>query len=334
VLRDRLLNARFDLWSRHVAATKRPIMLGPWTSEIGFEALYWLPFIDWWREKYHIDKSRLVAIGRGGSAVWYGAGATADIYDHVPVQDVRLQTWMRAKTTGSVKQNTASPWDAHICGLVAASLNISRYHVLHPSWMYRLLAPFWTDEQSIKYLHARTRFTRLPPPVLPPGMELPPKFVAVRFYARPTFIPGEDTVLWAQGLVERMAQTQPVILLHSGGHYDDHADLVQPVPGKVFALPPLNPSENVAVLSAVLGRASAFVGTYGGFAQLALRLGVPSVSVWSQWGSTALGHLALSHVLSTVSGVPFMAGTPAQVDHFISTLGRGPAPMPQANVLP
>ena len=322
-----LLRARFDLWSRHVAATKRPILIGPWTSEVGFECLYWLPFLAHWRERYGIDKARLVAIGRGGSATWYDAGGQADLYDHIPVRDVRLQTWMRAKATGSVKQGAVAPWERHLVGLVALSLNIRRYHLLHPAWMYRLLRPYWADQMTLRGLQQLTTYRQMPAPPLPPGMDLPASFTAVRFYARPTMPPAEDVVLWAQRLTERLAETRPVILLHSGGQYDDHADMVQPVPGKVFALPPLPPSENLAILSAVLARSAGFVGTYGGFAQLALCHGIPSVSFWQQWGGTALAHLTLSHTLSVVSGVPFAAGTLAGSE-FVAGLFKKPAPKP------
>ncbi len=319
-----LLRARFALWSRHVAATTRPIMIGPWTSEVGFEALYWLPFLHWWREKYKIASARLVVIGRGGSAVWYQAGGTADLFDHIGVKDVRTNTWMRAKDTGSVKQTAVAPWESHICGLVAGSLGVPKYHLLHPSMMYRMLEPWWTDQRSIKYLHTHTRYAHIPPPPLPPGLDLPPAFTAVRFYARPTFQPDEGTLGWVQKLAERLGETQPVILLHPGGHYDDHVDLVKAVPGKVFALPVLPPAENVAVLSAVLARASCFVGTYGGFAQLALRMGIPACSFWTVWGHTALAHLSLSHVLSTVSGVPFFVSQPKDADLIAGLVTRKP----------
>jgi len=44
-LRARLTEARLHLLCRHIAASKRPIVIGPYRSEVGFEALYWLPFV-------------------------------------------------------------------------------------------------------------------------------------------------------------------------------------------------------------------------------------------------------------------------------------------------
>ena len=44
----------------------------------------------------------------------------------------------------------------------------------------------------------------------------------------------------------------------------------------------LTPERNLAVQTAVIARARAFVGTYGGYSYLAPYLGVPSVALFSQ----------------------------------------------------
>jgi hypothetical protein len=38
-LRHHLTAARLRLFARHIGASKRPVILGPWRSEVGFEAL-------------------------------------------------------------------------------------------------------------------------------------------------------------------------------------------------------------------------------------------------------------------------------------------------------
>jgi hypothetical protein len=56
----------------------------------------------------------------------------------------------------------------------------------------------------------------------------------------------------------------------------------------------------------VLSNAAAFIGTYGGVAQTALRFQVPSVSFYTQWGGTAHAHLSLQSWLGKTQGVPFL----------------------------
>src|SRR5687768_4234007 len=49
------------------AAASGPLIVGPWTSEVGYEALYWLPFLAWAADRYGVRPERLVALSRGGT---------------------------------------------------------------------------------------------------------------------------------------------------------------------------------------------------------------------------------------------------------------------------
>src|SRR5207244_3478824 len=48
-----------------------PILFGPWTSEVGYEALYWLAFVRWVKMHYRLKTDRLAVMSRGGVASWY-----------------------------------------------------------------------------------------------------------------------------------------------------------------------------------------------------------------------------------------------------------------------
>ena len=53
-----------------------PILAGPWLGEVGFELLYWIPFLRWFAERYGVSPDRLIAVSRGGSAAaWYASFA-------------------------------------------------------------------------------------------------------------------------------------------------------------------------------------------------------------------------------------------------------------------
>src|SRR5687767_8551319 len=54
------------------AAGDAPIVVGPWTGEVGFELLYWIPFVRWACAEFGIDPRRLLVISRGGVGSWYG----------------------------------------------------------------------------------------------------------------------------------------------------------------------------------------------------------------------------------------------------------------------
>src|SRR5437773_4870420 len=77
-----------------VAKGTAPIVVGPWTGEVGFEVLYWVPFLEWFRTRWRVPAERFVIISRGGVEPWYGmAGARyADIFSIMPPQVFRERT--------------------------------------------------------------------------------------------------------------------------------------------------------------------------------------------------------------------------------------------------
>ena len=63
----------------------RPIIVGPWTGEVGFELLYWVPFVRWVVTTYGIAPERLFVVSRGGVSSWYGklAARYADVFSYL-----------------------------------------------------------------------------------------------------------------------------------------------------------------------------------------------------------------------------------------------------------
>lgn len=325
----RLLDAQWKIYARHLAHSSAPILCGPWRSEVGFELLYWIPFLHAFRTEYKIPKERMIAIGRGGSACWYDMAGQADLYEHVPVETARVWSVQASQQTGSLKQHRVEPWERHVCGLTAASLGLRRYHRLSPSWMYQLLKPWWTGKTSQQWInHRLAHAVKMPAPPMDPTLraQLPSEYVAMRWYARPTWPYSDASVLWMRKFTEKIAQKRPVVIIDSF-HTDDHADINLGKIDNVQRLSELTeqtPLNNLAIQSSVIARAKAYVGTYGGMSQGAMRWGVPTVALYQEFGQTAPEHLALTQHLSLRTGVPFLACQPKDVDGVLPlVLGRG-----------
>lgn len=326
VLSRSVLRAQWALHARYLAASKAPILAGCWRSEVGFEALYWIPFLNRFRKHYRIDDNRLIAIGRGGSASWYRMAGQGDVYEHAPLEMVRAIATQQALTSGSIKQLRREGWESHVCALAAKSVGIHRYHVLSPWWMYQLLAPFWEGRESVNWLDRwLLHEQRMQAPSLNPQIrkQLPSQYIAMRWYVRATWPLREDLVLWTRKLVEATAQHVPVVMIGSGFHADDHADInLGPIPN-VYQLKDIAPqtaTDNLAIQSAVIQQAQGYVGTYGGMSQLAMRLGIPTVALYHEFGQTSPAHLYLTQALSLRTGVPFIATYPKAVDQLLPIL--------------
>src|SRR5262245_46097703 len=66
-----------------------PIVVGPWLSEVGYEVLYWVPFVRWIQSRFQIPAERLIVVTRGGAAVWYSdiTTRTIELFDCMTPED-------------------------------------------------------------------------------------------------------------------------------------------------------------------------------------------------------------------------------------------------------
>ena len=283
--------------------------MGPWRGEVGFEVLYWIPFLNRLCEQFGIPAERLIPITRGGMGELYRTPRYLELYAMRSPQDMRIENRIQHQRTGMLKQMTVTPWDRAVLSDAAATLKLDGYDVLHPAWMYQCLSPFWDGHLGSEWIGPQVNFTPLPAPPLPEGMTLPEKFICVKFYARATFPANPMTANIARETIKQIAATTPVILLTTDLHADDHLDftLKEPIANvtRLADLTPITPDRNLAIQAAVLSRSMGFVGTYGGVAQLALRLGKPSISLYTDWGGTMWAHKHLSEMLASKLNLSF-----------------------------
>lgn len=299
----------YPLFRRLLGRSDHPILIGPWRGEVGFEVLYWIPFLNALQRDFQIAPERLIPITRGGMGELYGTPTYLELYAMRSPQSMRIENRLQAQKTGMLKQMSVSPWDQAVLNDAAKTLKLSKYHVLHPSWMYQCLSPFWEGRQGIEWFRTQVDFKPLPSMPLPEGVKLPEKFVCVKFYARATFPANPFTANVARETIKQLASQSAVVLLNSDLFTDDHLDftLKEPIPNvyKLSDIAPVKTETNLALQAQVMSRSMGFVGTYGGVSQMALRLGKPAISLYTEWGGTMWAHKHLSEVLGHVMGVPF-----------------------------
>jgi hypothetical protein len=297
----------WPLYKRLLQHSSAPILVGPWRGEVGFEVLYWIPFVKRLAKRLQIDPQRLIPVTRGGAGQWYGGAPGLELYDLRSPQEVRVENRVQHAKSAMLKQICWTAFDHAVIRDAATRLNLRRYLVLHPAWMFARLTPFFASAMGLTQLEEEALFDPLPAPPLPEGLTLPERFVAVRFYLRHTYPGLPQLVQFAQETIRTIANHTPVVLLNSGVHVDEHQDVQLPPTANVSRLTDLcavTPANNLAVQSAVLGKALGFVGTYGGLSQLALRLGKPSVSYYHEWSGTAMAHKHLADAIALQSQLP------------------------------
>jgi hypothetical protein len=287
---------------QRMARSQRPVIIGPWVSEVGYELLYWIPFLNWVKANYPLDAERMVIVSRGGSGAWYRhiSPRYIDLFDYYTPEQVRSQSEQRI-TDRRVKPRTMTEFDREIVKLVQQTLHIRDGELLHPMHMYRLFHEFWQRRGSVSVVEDFAHFAPLPP--LETGelaSRLPDDYVAVRFYFNDAFPDTEANRGFVEDLVDALAATTDVVVLNPPWQLDDHQDLPIAPRNRVHSAAGLmSPRTNLDVQSRIIAGARAFLGTHGGLSYLPPFYGIKSLSFYSDPGSFSPRHLELARRVFT-----------------------------------
>jgi hypothetical protein len=286
-----------------LAASGRPIVLGPWFGEVGFELLYWVPFVSWFAHRFGVPPERLVAVSRGGPASWYRgiAGRYLDVFEFVDPGEFRGRNDDRARALGEQKQVAITSLDLEIGEAARRSIG-EPCELLHPSTMYRVMAPFWWGHVGSRWVQRHARYGRLAAPAVSPA--LPPAYTAVKFYFNDCFPPTADNRAFVGGIVRDLAQRGPVVSLSTGLVLDDHAAADDEVVAGVTVTRPFAARTNLETQTQIVAGAQRFVGTYGGFAYLAPLCGVEARVYYSKAGAFSERHLDVARMALRTLGAP------------------------------
>jgi hypothetical protein len=261
----------------------RTLIVGPWLSEVGYEVLYWVPFLRWVKAAFRLDKDRVVAVSRGGVASWYDDIATryVDVWDEFDPGQFAARTAERR----SAKQLEDSAFDRDVVAAVQRRIGARAVDVLHPALMFRLFSLFWSGQRPMSFLDSHTRFARpAVPPIIDPGL-LPSEYVAVKLYAARSLPDSPETRRVLGGLVGALADQHIVVLLETGLAVDEHSDYQFSAGRIISARRWMTPRNNLGAQTQIIAGARAFVGTCGSVAWLAPMLGVKTSALFvdPQW---------------------------------------------------
>ena len=268
-----------------VVSGRGPIVAGPWLGEVGYEALYWLPFLRWVQDRYRLAPDRLVVVSRGGVEQWYeGIAATyVDLFDLLSPAELAARNDARQarEEGGGRKQSRLGALDEWVLQHVGADGGRPSA-VLHPSLLFRLFRDVWQGNLPLDFLFTRTDFVRMPAPPRPSVPGLPSEYVAVKLYSGTALPDTAENLDVLRALVRSVAARTPVVVLDTGLAVDDHRDLaLGDLPGVLNARDWMTPRTNLGLQAALVAHSRYFLGTCGGLAWLAPFMGVPTVAVYA-----------------------------------------------------
>lgn len=298
---------------REIAAIARsgvPIVVGPWLAEVGYEALYWIPFLRWFEDAYRVDPSRVIAVSRGGVDHWYAGIAEryVDVFDFFTPDEFAAANEARRSETesGGQKQSGLGSFDRDILQRVRARLGAPDAAVFHPALLFRLFNQFWLGNQSLDFLWTHTRFRTSPAPPAP-ALDLPADYAVAKFYTGIALPDGEVTRRAVRDMVRRIAARRPIVILDPGLSVDEHRDYLFDGLANVHSLRhALAPRVNLGVQTQVIAGARQFVGTCGSIAWLAPLLGVPTLAVYAEDKLLATHLMVARHAYRAAGAAAFV----------------------------
>jgi hypothetical protein len=280
---------------QRIARSGRPIIAGPWLGEVGFELLYWVPFLRWAIATFAIDPARVIAVSRGGPVSWYAGMAAryVDVLDVMTLDAFRDGNDRRRAHVGEQKQLHATPFDEAVAQAVAERAAMGGADVLHPSLMYRLMRPYWWKHAGESWVFRHVRLAAFDAPPLPAGFDLAPgQYVAARFYFNDCVADTPRVREACTHLIQAVAARVPVVSLTTDLALDDHASTEVSGARSIAGL--VTPRNNLEVQTAVVAHARAFIGTYGGFSYLAPLARVPARAFYSKADGYDRAHLQIA----------------------------------------
>jgi hypothetical protein len=312
-------------------ASGRPIVVGPWLSETGFELLYWIPFLRWAQRYGSLRPSRLLAVSRGGPRSWYQGVAEgyADVFDLATIDEFRAANEARIEAQDGQKQYEPTEFDRRLVERAAARAALGSFDWLHPGVMYNLFKPFWMQAVSVDMLHTFLVPRRLETALIPRLDGLPEHYVAVKFYSNLALPDDEGNRRFVSELMTRLAARHDIVLLQTGLSLDDHGEFGAAVSRRIHLLDELmTPSTNLEIQTRAIAHADALVSTYGGFSYVGPLVGVKTLTFYSNAAGFRLDHLDVAQrTFRQAGGAPFVSLRTSELGMLETLLPDTPAPV-------
>ena len=226
-----------------LAAGSDTIVVGPWLGEVGFELLYWVPFLRWFAETFRVPPQRLLIVSRGGTAPWYRpfAAGYRDIFDYLTPEEFRRRHDERVAANGEQKQTQVLAFERQV--LRELTKDVHSRSMLHPSTMYGLFNPFWWGHVDETWVHRFAVYERLRATDVGvalgqgdavAGFRAPDApYTAVKFYFNDCFPDTPGNRAFVRRTLQALTACGPVVSLATG--YTAHTVAADPRGRFMFA---------------------------------------------------------------------------------------------------
>jgi hypothetical protein len=259
-----------------------PVVVGPWLWEVGFELLYWIPYVRAILRNQGVTPDRVVVLSRGGVRGWY-EGIADGYRDILDIWDADMFRARMEERAGEGQGRKAFSMDATQMELATLAMGMppgeGRYHLVAPSALFGRYRVAWRSRVASQAVLDPLAFAPL---VHPAPLEGAPKepYVAVKLYFSDCFPDTLRNRQFCLDLIRTLAEFCPVVVLGLSARMDDHETVFQDMGERVIDGSRLyDMADNLGAQTALIAHALGLVATHGGFSYLAHLLGKPCLQV-------------------------------------------------------
>ena len=272
----------------NISSSPDLIICGPWLSEIGFELLYWIPFLNKKLQGY--ENIKKVIISRGGVTDWYKHLSKVEYIElNSTKYDENLKSYKNLKLKErSQKQTYITSFEKKIIENSIKDMNINnkKIHIIHPSEFFNLFRPYFLDQSKINefinFLYPKSyesidKFKNyLNSDLIKEG------FISMKIYSSSNFLntlpyTNIQTFNFINQIIEDLLDKYNLILLNFDSN-DDHEQIkidLSKFKNKKYKIyfinnifKNINYENNIDIQNFIISNSKFFIGTYGGFSYL------------------------------------------------------------------
>lgn len=259
---------------------KEYIIIGPWLSEIGYEILYWIPFLKKHLEHLIQDKNKkFIVISRGGVKNWYSFLENFEYFEIFDIDKKKISKHLaHRKNSLSQKQWDISKLDNYYLNNVCKkkNLNTNDCQIVHPSVLFKNLKSYLNANLAPNYVFQYLSHSNNSLAINSDhSMDYLKPFVAIKLYESSILNLKHDQSFFINkiNLVLNKINKKYNLVYLDFKIEDDHKDLVINMSGhKTYSINEIysniDESNNIYFQDALIQNSEFLVSTYGGFCYL------------------------------------------------------------------
>ncbi len=287
------------------------VVAGPYISDTGTEFIYWIPFLRWVMKRFNLKEEHLTAISRCGAGVWYRR-LGMDYTDMCEVmEEEEMERYFRDITlNSSMKQFEATPFEMDLVRRLLEKKGIEEYFLIHPSLMWNLFLPVWKQMLPTGFLFRYISYDSFnlnhADHTLP--LNLPERYIAVKFSFCPHFPPTEENIRFVREFVGMLSKRHNVVSLHTAKRIDKHEDFIFKDEAVYTIDEGVTYSNLLDIQTRVIKGAELCIGVHGNITSIAPFMGVNTLNIYSHMAGTySVTHSIYDTHLSGVFKEKFFA---------------------------